>query len=48
MFHQYAPIVAFIGLMLAIAGSVAFGQKPSLLALVLVALGAVFNVLPYL
>lgn len=48
MFHEYAPLAAFIGLILAIAGSAAFGQKPSLLPLALVALGAVLNVTPYL
>ena len=31
MFHEYAPLAAFIGLYLAIAGSAAFGYKPSLL-----------------
>lgn len=48
MFHQYAPLAAFIGLFLAIAGSAAFGQKPSMLSLALVALGTVLNVTPYL
>lgn len=48
MFHQYAPLAAFIGLLLAIAGSAAFGHKPSLLSLALVAIGAVLNVTPYL
>lgn len=48
MFHQYAPLTAFIGLILAIAGSVAFGRKSSLLSLALVAIGAVLNVTPYL
>lgn len=48
MFHKYAPLVAFIGLILAIAGSVAFGQRPSLLSLALVAIGTVLNVTPYL
>ena len=48
MYHQYAPLAAFIGLILAIAGSAAFGQKPSLLALALVAIGAALNVTPYL
>lgn len=48
MYHHLAPIAAFIGLMLAIAGSVAFGQKPSLLSLALVAIGAALNVTPYL
>lgn len=48
MFHQYAPLAAFIGLLLAIAGSAAFGHKPSLLSLALVAIGSVLNVAPYL
>lgn len=48
MFHEYAPLVAFIGLILAIAGSVAFGQKPSLLSLAPVAIGVALNVTPYL
>lgn len=48
MFHQYAPLAAFIGLILAIAGSAMFASKPSLLALALVAIGAVLNVTPYL
>lgn len=48
MFHEYAPLAAFIGLILAIAGSAAFGQKPSLLSLALVALGTALNITPYL
>ena len=48
MFHEYAPLAAFFGLILAIAGSAAFGQRPSLLSLALVAIGAVLNVTPYL
>lgn len=48
MYHQYAPLAAFIGLILAIAGSAAFGQKPSLLSLALVAIGIALNVTPYL
>lgn len=48
MYHHLAPLAAFIGLLLAIAGSAAFGYKPSLLALALVAIGAVLNVTPYL
>ena len=48
MFHEYAPLVAFIGLILAIAGSAAFGQKPSLLSFALIAIGATLNVTPYL
>lgn len=48
MYHHLAPLVAFFGLILAIAGSAAFGNKPSLLSLALVAIGAVLNVTPYL
>jgi fatty acid desaturase len=48
MFHEYAPLAAFAGLILAIAGSAAFGQRPSLLSFALVAIGAVLNVTPYL
>jgi hypothetical protein len=48
MYHQYAPLAAFIGLILAIAGSAMFAQKPSLLAVALVAIGAALNVTPYL
>lgn len=48
MFHQYAPLAAFIGLLLAIAGSAAFGHKPSLSALALVVIGAALNVTPYI
>nr|DAR59302.1 MAG TPA: hypothetical protein [Caudoviricetes sp.] len=48
MYHHLASLAAFIGLLLAIAGSVAFGQKPSLLSLALTAIGAALNVTPYL
>lgn len=48
MFHQYAPLAALIGLILAIAGSVMFAQKPRPLPIALVALGTVLNVTPYL
>lgn len=48
MFHEYAPLAAFIGLILAIAGSASFGQKASRLSLALVAIGTVLNVTPYL
>ena len=48
MFHEYAPLAAFIGLILVIAGSAAFGQRQSLLSLALVAIGAALNVAPYL
>lgn len=48
MFNQYAPLAAFIGLILAIAGSAAFGRKPSLLSLAMAAIGTSLNVTPYL
>lgn len=48
MYHHLAPLAAFIGLLLAIAGSVAFGQKPSPLSFALIVIGAVLNVTPYL
>lgn len=48
MYHHLAPLAAFIGLILAIAGSTAFGHKPSLLALAPIAIGVVLNVTPYL
>lgn len=48
MYHHLAPLAAFIGLILAIAGSVAFEHKPSLLAFALIAIGVVLNVTPYL
>lgn len=48
MYHHLAPLAAFIGLILAVAGSAAFGHKPSLLSLALVAIGAVLNTTPYL
>lgn len=48
MYHHLAPLAAFIGLILAIAGSAAFEHKPTLLSLALVAIGAVLNVTPYL
>lgn len=48
MYHHLAPLAAFIGLILAIAGSAMFGQKPRLLALALVAIGTALNVTPYL
>lgn len=47
MFHQYAPLAAFIGLTLAIAGSAMFARKPSLLAVGLVFIGAALTVTPY-
>lgn len=48
MYHHLAPLAAFIGLILAIAGSARFGQKPSLLSFALVAIGAVLNATSYL
>lgn len=48
MYHHLASLAAFIGLLLAIAGSAMFGQKPSWLALALVAIGSALNVTPYL
>lgn len=48
MYHHLAPLAAFIGLILAIAGSAAYGHKPSLLSLALVAIGVALNVTPYL
>ena len=48
MYHHLAPLVAFIGLILAIAGSAVFGRKPNLLSLALVAIGSALNVTPYL
>lgn len=47
MFHHYAPLAAFIGLILAIAGSAMFARKPSLLAVGLVFIGAALTVTPY-
>lgn len=47
MYHQYAPLAAFIGLSLAIAGSAMFARKPSLLAVALVSIGAALTVTPY-
>ena len=47
MFHQYAPLAAFIGLILAIAGSAMFARKPTLLAVALVTIGAALAVTPY-
>ena len=48
MFHQYAPLAALIGLILAIAGSAMFARKPSMLSIALVALGTALNATPYL
>ena len=48
MYHHLAPLAAFIGLILAIAGSGAFGKKPSLLSFALIVIGAALNVAPYM
>lgn len=48
MFHQYAPLAAFIGLILAMVGSAMFARKPSRLSIALVAIGTALNVTPYL
>lgn len=47
MFHKYAPLSAFIGLILAIAGSAMLSRKPRLLAVALVTIGAALTVTPY-
>lgn len=47
MYHQYAPLAAFIGLILAIAGSAMLARKPSLLAVALITIGAALTVAPY-
>lgn len=47
MFHQYAPLAAFIGIILAIAGSAMFARKPSMLSVALVTIGAALSVTPY-
>lgn len=47
MFHQYAPLAAFIGIILAIAGSAMFARKPSLLSVALVTIGAALTITPY-
>ena len=47
MYHQYAPLAAFGGLILAIAGTAMFARKPTLLAVALVAIGAALTVTPY-
>lgn len=48
MYHHLAPLAAFIGLILVIAGSAMFARKPSLLAFALLAIGVTLNVTPYL
>ena len=47
MFHEYAPLAALIGLILAIAGSAMFARKPSLLAVALGTIGSALAVTPY-
>lgn len=47
MFHKYAPLAAFIGLILALAGVAMFARKPSLLAVALVIIGSALVVTPY-
>lgn len=47
MYHQYAPLAAFIGIILAIAGSAMLARKPSLLAVALVTIGVALTVTPY-
>lgn len=48
MLYQYAPLVAFIGLILVIAGLAMLAQKDGWLALSLVALGELLEVALYL
>lgn len=47
MYHHLAPLAAFIGLIMAIAGSAMFARKPSLLSVGLVFIGAALTVTPY-
>lgn len=47
MYHHLAPLAAFIGLIIAIAGSAMFARKASLLAVALVIIGAALTVTPY-
>lgn len=47
MFHQYAPLASFIGLILDIAGVAMITRKPSLLAVALVTIGSALTVTPY-
>lgn len=47
MYHHLAPLAAFIGLILAVAGSAMYARKPSLLAVALVIIGAALTVTPY-
>lgn len=48
MLHQYAPLAAFVGLLIAIAGSAMLAYKPSPLALGLVLIGSALNATPYM
>lgn len=47
MYHHLAPLAAFIGLVLAIAGSAMFARKPSLLAVGLLFIGSALIATPY-
>ena len=47
MYHHLAPLAAFIGIILAIAGSAMFARKPSLLSVALVTIGVALTVTPY-
>lgn len=47
MYHHLAPLAAFVGLILAIAGSAMFARKPSLLAVGLVFIGSALTATPY-
>lgn len=47
MYHHLAPLAAFIGLIIAVAGSAMFARKPSLLAVALVTIGAALTATPY-
>lgn len=47
MLHHYAPLAAFIGLILAIAGSAMFARNPRLLAVAMFSIGVALTVTPY-
>lgn len=47
MYHHLAPLAAFLGLILAMAGSAMFARRASLLAVALVTIGAALTVTPY-
>lgn len=47
MFHKYAPLAAFIGLILAIAGAAMLASKPGLLAVALLIIGLALAGTPY-